>query len=312
MTSAESGSATNLELSGRTSKGISRVGPTSICNAMTVDVEDYFQVQAFAGCIDREAWQALPRRVEANTDRILALFADAGVKATFFTLGWIAERHGKLVRRIVDQGHELASHGFEHIPVNKQSPEAFRADVRKTKQILEDLTGARVRGYRAASFSVGAKTLWAHSVLADEGYEYSSSIFPIVHDFYGMPSAPRFAFRPQDDHFLEVPMTTVSLFGRNLPCSGGGYFRLLPYSVSRWALRRVNSRDHRPCIFYCHPWELDPAQPRPAGAPLKSRFRHYLNLNRMEPRLRRLLTDFAWGRVDKIFLDTGSDEVSPR
>jgi polysaccharide deacetylase family protein (PEP-CTERM system associated) len=273
-----------------------------IRNAMTVDVEDFFQVQAFADCVDRASWDDRPRRVEANTDRVLGLFAEAGVKATFFTLGWVAERHPSLIRRIVDGGHELASHGYAHVPVFEQTPEQFRADVARTKALLEDAGGVNVRGYRAASFSIGAKNLWALDVLASEGYEYSSSIYPVVHDFYGMPEAPRFAHRPGGRAFLEIPLSTTMMFGRNLPCSGGGYFRLLPYAASRWALRRVNARDRQPAIFYFHPWEIDPAQPRVAGARLKSRLRHYLNLGRMEARLRRLLADFSWDRMDRVFL----------
>lgn len=271
-------------------------------NAMTVDVEDFFQVQAFAGAIDRDSWETRPGRVESNTDKILALFAEHDIKATFFTLGWIAERHRGLIRRIVDQGHELASHGYEHIPVFQQEPQAFRTDVRRAKRLLEDIGGTAVRGYRAASFSVTEGTLWALSVLAEEGYDYSSSIYPVLHDQYGMPRAPRFAFHPREDRFLEIPLTTVRILGQNVPCSGGGYFRLFPYVVSRLGLRRVNERDCQPCVFYFHPWEVDPEQPRVAGVSLKSRFRHYLNLSRMEARLHRLLTDFAWSRMDRVFL----------
>ena len=281
----------------------SSVRSGGIRNAMTVDVEDFFQVQAFAGCIDRSTWESFPRRVEANTDKVLRLFSDAGVLATFFVLGWVAERHPGLVRRIVAEGHELASHGYAHIPVYEQTADAFRSDVRRTKQLLEDTGGVPVHGYRAASFSIGANTLWALEILADEGYRYSSSIYPVVHDLYGMPSGPRFAFHPCQDRFLEIPMTTLSLFGRNFPCSGGGYFRLVPYSLSRWALRRVNERDRQACVFYFHPWEVDPGQPRPYGAPLKSRVRHYVNLRRMEGRLRCVLRDFAWGRMDRVFLN---------
>lgn len=271
-------------------------------NAMTVDVEDFFQVQAFAAAIDRASWETRPSRVEGNMDKILALFAEHDVKATFFTLGWIAERHRSLIRRIVDQGHELASHGYEHIPVFQHEPQAFRIDVRRAKRLLEDIGGTAVRGYRAASFSVTEDTLWALSVLAEEGYDYSSSIYPVLHDHYGMPRAPRFAFHPREDRFLEIPLTTVRIFGQNVPCSGGGYFRLFPYVVSRLGLRRVNERDGQPCVFYFHPWEIDPDQPRVAGVPVKSRFRHYLNLGRMEARLQRLLTDFAWSRMDRVFL----------
>jgi polysaccharide deacetylase family protein (PEP-CTERM system associated) len=271
-------------------------------NAMTVDVEDFFQVQAFAGTVDRASWETWPRRVESNTDKILALFAEHDVKATFFTLGWIAERHPGLIRRIVDQGHELASHGYEHIRVFQQDAPAFRADVQRTKKLLEDIGGTAVRGYRAASFSVTEDTLWALSVLAEEGYDYSSSIYPVVHDHYGIPRAPRFAFHPRDDRFLEIPLTTMRVLGQNLPCSGGGYFRLFPYALSRLGLRRVNEHDGQSCVFYFHPWEIDPEQPRMAGLPVKTRFRHYLNLNRMEGRLRRLLADFAWSRMDRVFL----------
>jgi len=280
-------------------------------NAMTVDVEDYFQVQAFAARVDRQQWQAYPSRVRANTDRVLDIFGQAGVSATFFTLGWVGERHPDLLRRIVEQGHEVASHGYSHVPVHAQAVEEFRSDVRHTKRLLEDITGKAVKGYRAASFSIGAKTLWALDVLAEEGYAYSSSIFPVVHDFYGMPSAPRFAFHPKRDDFLEVPLTTIAAFGHNLPCSGGGYFRLAPYAFSRWALRQVNKRDRQPCVFYFHPWEIDPEQPRIEGASVKSRFRHYLNLHRMEARLRRLLTDFRWARMDEVFLGN-SDAVAER
>ena len=279
----------------------------AIRNAMTIDIEDYVQVQAFAKTVERASWDNWPRRVEANTERVLGLFSDHGVKATFFTLGWVAQRHQNLIRRIVAEGHELASHGMAHFPVFDQTPEQFRADVRQTKRLLEDTGGVAVKGYRAASFSITKATLWALPILAEEGYAYSSSIYPVVHDFYGMPDAPRFAFKPQPQGDLtEIPMTTVLLFGKNVPCSGGGYFRLLPYALSRWAFRRVNARDQKPCIFYFHPWEVDPDQPRPQGLPLKSRLRHYMNLKRMEPRLRRLLGDFAWTRMDQLFLGSNA------
>lgn len=272
-------------------------------NAMTCDVEDYFQVQAFAGHIKREDWNSFQPRVERNTGRVLDLFARHGVNATFFTLGWVAERNKELIRRIVREGHELASHGMEHRPVYSQTPEAFRADVKQTKAILEDVGGVTVTGYRAASFSITKQTFWAFDVLAEEGYRYSSSIYPVRHDLYGIPDAPRFAFRPTSGPLVEVPMSTVAMLGRNLPCSGGGYFRLLPYALSRWGFRQVNRRDAQPAIFYFHPWEIDPDQPRQSNAPLKSRFRHYLNLDRMEGRLERLLRDLAWDRMDRIYLD---------
>jgi polysaccharide deacetylase family protein (PEP-CTERM system associated) len=272
-------------------------------NAMTVDVEDYFQVSAFEPHIAKADWERLPCRVERNLNRILDLFAEHGVRGTFFTLGWIAERYPQLVRRLVDEGHELASHGWAHVRVTQQDPAAFRADVTRTKALLEDLAGASVHGYRAASYSIGAANLWALKVLEEEGHSYSSSIYPIRHDLYGMPQAPRFAFRPHEgSEFLEIPVTTVQLGEAKLPCGGGGYFRLFPYVLSRWALRRVNHRDGQPGIFYFHPWEIDPEQPRQQGISAKTRFRHYLNLHRTEARLGRLLKDFRWGRMDEVFL----------
>ena len=271
-------------------------------NAMTVDVEDYFQVGAFASTVSPSDWDSFPRRVERNTDRSLEIFADCGASATFFTLGWVAERHPELIRRIVDAGHELASHGYSHIRVDHQSEDEFRADVSRTRRMLEDISGVAVTGYRAASFSIGHTTPWAHRVLAEEGYQYSSSINPISHDHYGMPDAPRFAFRPAgEDGVVEYPMTTVRLFGRNLPCSGGGFFRLMPYTLFKSAVRRFNRVDTNSAIFYFHPWEIDPDQPRVDGVSAKARFRHYLNLDRMESRLRRLLADFDWGRMDRVF-----------
>ena len=273
-----------------------------ITNALTVDVEDYFQVSAFEPHIDRRDWEAIPCRVERNMDRILQLFSGRGVKATFFTLGWIAERYPAMVRRLITEGHEVASHGYEHTRVTQQDPARFRQDVRRTKALLEDLSGTEVKGYRAASYSIGADNLWALDVLHEEGYRYSSSIYPIHHDLYGMPDAPRFAFRTRPEGILEIPVTTIQLGGRTLPCGGGGYFRLLPYRVSRWAMRRVNRADGEPCLFYFHPWEIDPDQPRQAGVSMKTRIRHYLNLGRTEARLKRLLDDFHWDRMDRVFL----------
>lgn len=275
---------------------------TGIVNAMTVDVEDYFQVQAFAGNITRYEWEWMPRRVERNTDRLLAMFAKAGVKATFFTLGWVAERHPLMCRRIVEQGHELASHGYAHHRVDELTPDDFRADVRKTKAMLEDITGVVVKGYRAPTFSLRPEMDWAFAALAEEGYVYSSSIYPIHHDLHGSPDSPRFPFRPGGRAILECPVTTVRLLGHNLPCAGGGYFRLLPYGLSRSGIRRVNGTERRPCIFYFHPWEIDPTQPRLSGLPIKARVRHFTNLDRMEERVWRLLSDFAWDRMDAVFL----------
>jgi polysaccharide deacetylase family protein (PEP-CTERM system associated) len=273
-----------------------------IVNAMTVDVEDYFQVSAFEGRIARADWERLPSRVEANTERVMQALAEHGVRGTFFVLGWIAERHPGLVRRIAAAGHEVASHGYAHVRVTRQSPEEFRADITRTRQILEDLTGAQVKGYRAASFSIGAGNLWAAEVIAETGHRYSSSIYPVHHDLYGMPEAPRFPFR-HPCGLLEVPVTTVSVLGQNLPAGGGGYFRLLPYGLYRRCLERVNRREGRAGLFYFHPWEMDPEQPRQAGVSLRTRVRHYTNLGRMQGKLRRLLGDFRWGRMDEVFLN---------
>lgn len=275
----------------------------TVINAMTVDVEDWFQVQAFSHCIDRRDWDRLERRVGANVERILALFQKAGVRGTFFTLGWVAERHPLLIRRIVDAGHELGSHGWDHTRADLQSPAAFRADVRRTRLLLEDTGGCPVRGYRAATFSIGARNLWAFDVLEEEGYVYSSSINPIAHDLYGMPEAPRTPFRPRDGALWEIPMTTIRAFGRNWPCSGGGYFRLLPSTLYHRGLAHLNQRERMRGIFYFHPWEVDPGQPRVAGCGWKSRIRHYTNLARMEPDLHRLLRSFAWGRMDEVYAD---------
>jgi polysaccharide deacetylase family protein (PEP-CTERM system associated) len=272
-------------------------------NAMSVDVEDWFQVSAFAGHIDRGAWAGLPHRVEKNVDRILALFSRSGVRATFFTLGWVAERYPHLVRRIASAGHEVASHGWSHVRVSDQEEDTFRSDVVRTKSLLEDITGASVLGYRAPSYSIGRNNLWALRVLDETGHLYSSSIYPIRHDHYGMPGAPRFAFQPNaGSPFLEIPVSTFKVGQQVFPCGGGGFFRLLPYRWSRWALRRVNRVDGESCVFYFHPWEIDPDQPRQVKAPLKSRFRHYVNLDRMEGRLTRLLHDFHWERMDHLFV----------
>ena len=279
------------------------VGVRSLRHAMSVDVEDYFQVQAFARQVSRDDWDNFNCRVEANTEKVLSLFSDNGVKATFFTLGWVAQRYPQLIRKIVSEGHELASHGFAHYRVSEQTADEFRRDVGRSKRLLEDCGQVAVKGYRAASFSIGSDTLWALEVLEEEGYRYSSSIFPIRHDLYGMPEAPRFPFRPGKAELLEIPLSTVRITGRNFPASGGGYFRLLPYFVSHRALERIARRDQQPCVFYFHPWEIDPEQPRIATAPLKSRLRHYVNLHSMEGKLRRLLNDFSWARMDQVFLE---------
>ena len=274
---------------------------SGVTGAMTVDVEDYFQVQAFAGVVNRATWDSLPCRVEANMDRILAAFDRAGVRGTFFTLGWIADRHPAVVRAIVAGGHELASHGYGHARADGQTPEEFRQDVRRAKQVLEDIGGVPVKGYRAPTFSIGPRNPWAFDVLAEEGYRYSSSIYPVRHDLYGVPDAPRFPYRPASGPLVEIPMTTVRLAGRNVPVAGGGYFRLMPYPLFRTLLRRYHRAEHEPGVFYFHPWEVDPGQPRVRAAGRMAQFRHYVNIAAMSGRLERLLQDFAWDRMDRVF-----------
>ena len=270
---------------------------------MTVDVEDYFQVQAFAGCIDRASWDSIPCRVEANMDRILAQFDRAGVKGTFFTLGWIADRHPKVVRDIVEAGHELASHGYAHELVHSLTPEQFATDIRRAKATLEDRGGVAVAGYRAPTFSIGPRNPWAFDVLEQEGYLYSSSVYPGRFDLNGAADAPRFPHRPGPGRLVEIPMTTVTLGGRNMPISGGGHFRLMPYAVFRTALRRFNRQGGRAGVFYFHPWEVDAKQPRIRQAPRLSRFRHYVNIPAVPRRLDRLMADFKWGRMDEVFAE---------
>ena len=272
-----------------------------IVNALTIDVEDYFQVSAFAGHVSRGDWDTTPCRVEKNIDRILLLLDERDVRATFFTLGWIAERYPELVRRISGAGHELASHGFAHQRATEQQRDEFLADIRLAKAVLEDISGQGVSGYRAPSFSVGPGNDWAFDCISEAGYRYSSSVYPIHHDHYGVPDGPRFAHESSPG-VLELPVATVRLFSTNWPAGGGGYFRLLPYFVSRWCIQRINDVDRKPAMFYFHPWELDPDQPRVKGLQAKTRFRHYLNLKRTEPRLRRLVADFRWDRVDRVFL----------
>jgi polysaccharide deacetylase family protein (PEP-CTERM system associated) len=271
---------------------------------MTVDVEDYFQVVAFEEHIARDRWDGIPGRVEGNTNRILDILGSCGATATFFVLGWVAERYPHLVRRIADAGHEVASHGFSHVRLSRQTPPEFKRDVKRAKHLLEDVVGRVVQGYRAPTFSLVAGTLWAVDVLSEVGYRYSSSVYPIRHDLYGMREAPRFPFYYSEGSLLEIPMTTLNILSYNLPCAGGGYFRLFPYLLSRWALRQVNQREKRPAVFYFHPWEIDPTQPRQFGIPPKTQIRHYLNLKRMESRILRLLTDFRWSRMDTLFLES--------
>ena len=272
-----------------------------IINAMTIDVEDYFQVSAFAPHIARAEWDTRECRVERNIDAILQMLDQHHTKATFFTLGWVAERYPQLVRDIVAQGHELASHGYAHQRASDQAPDIFFEDVHRAKNMLEDLSGQAVIGYRAPSFSIGKRNLWAYDTLLEAGYRYSSSVYPIAHDHYGMPDSPRFTYEVRPG-LIEIPITTVRLFERNFPSSGGGYFRLLPYPVSRWLIQRVNRLDQQAGMFYFHPWEIDPGPPRIAGISAKTRFRHYVNIAHTQARLKRLLTDFSWGRVDALFL----------
>lgn len=283
--------------------------PQPVLNAMTVDVEDYFQVSAFDPYISKDSWSRYPGRVEANTDKILTLFSDYNVKATFFTLGWVAQKYPALIRRIVDDGHDMASHGWDHTRVTQLTQPEFAADIRKSKQILEDTSGQRVTGYRAPSYSFNKDNQWTHPTLVDEGYLYSSSIAPINHPFYGFPGAPRFAHTRADDTILELPITTTRLIGKNYPCGGGGWFRLYPYGLSRWGLNRVNNNEKEAAIFYFHPWEIDPQQPRVSCSNPVAKFRHYQNLAHMEGRLKRLMNDFAWGTIPDAFGSSFSDYV---
>jgi polysaccharide deacetylase family protein (PEP-CTERM system associated) len=269
-------------------------------NGLSVDVEDWFQVGAFETVIDRADWEGLTTRVERNCNAILGMFADAGVKGTFFTLGWVAQRHPALIRRIVEQGHEIASHGWDHARVFRMGRAAFAHDLAVSRKAIEDAAGVAVTGYRAPSFSIDARTPWAHEELAAQGYVYSSSVAPVAHDHYGWREAPRFAFNPlPESDFVEIPVTTALFAGRRLAAGGGGFFRVLPYAFSRWAIRQVN-RDGRPAVFYFHPWEIDPEQPRVADASMRSRLRHYTNLDVMADKLRHLIGEFAWGRMDEI------------
>lgn len=270
-------------------------------NAISVDIEDWFQVGAFETVIDRDDWNSLELRVEQNTDAVLALFQRTHIKATFFILGWVAERAPGLIKRIVDQGHEVASHGYAHDRVFTFTEQQFEADLKKSRQILEDLSGTRVKGYRAPSFSIDPRTPWAHDILAAHGYEYSSSVAPIKHDHYGWPDAPRFSYEPiSGSDFLEIPVTTAQLGPKRLAAGGGGFFRLLPYAFSHWAIKQVNEDEKQPAIIYFHPWEIDPNQPRVANAPIKSKLRHYSRLSAMEGKLERLIGDFQWERMDEM------------
>jgi polysaccharide deacetylase family protein (PEP-CTERM system associated) len=273
-----------------------------VINALSIDVEDYFQVSAFERHIQRDQWENIDCRIEKNLSEILALLDEHQVKATFFTLGWVAERFPQLIRQLVDQGHELASHGYAHVRVTQQDPGAFAQDIRRTKALLEDIGSCPILGYRAASYSINRTNLWAHAELQEAGYRYSSSIYPIRHDLYGIPDAPRFAFRPLPDaDLIEIPVTTLEIGQRRIPCGGGGFFRLYPYPVSHWMIRQINHREQQPAIFYFHPWEIDPDQPRIGNLPWKTRFRHYINLGKTKRRLNALVSDFQWHTVEAVF-----------
>ena len=268
-------------------------------NGLSVDVEDWFQVGAFEGVIDRDSWDGLSGRVERNCDAILEMFDEADVKATFFTLGWVAQRQPALLQRIAEAGHELASHGWDHARVHTMDRASFAADLDKSRKAIEDAAGVEVTGYRAPSFSIDQRTPWAYMALAEQGFTYSSSVAPITHDHYGWREAPRFAFRPLPwSGLLEIPVTTAEFAGRRLAAGGGGFFRVLPYAFSRWAIRQVNNRDGRPAVFYFHPWEIDPQQPRVTNASMRSKLRHYTNLDVMAEKLKQLVMEFEWGRMD--------------
>ena len=285
--------------------------PLPPTNGLSVDVEDWFHVGAFEDVIAPGSWGELDDRVERNCDAILELFAEADVNATFFTLGWVARRHPALLRRIAGAGHELASHGWDHARVFRMDRKAFAEDLEKSKKTIEDAAGFEVTGYRAPSFSIDRRTPWAYMVLAEQGFAYSSSVAPIAHDHYGWPEAPRFAFKPLPwSDLVEIPVTTAMFGGKRLAAGGGGFFRVLPYGFSRWAIRQVNRREGRPAVFYFHPWEIDPQQPRVAGAALKSRLRHYTNLDKMAGKLRQLVFEFHWGRMDVLAMREAAKAVT--
>lgn len=283
---------------------------TGVVNAMSVDVEDYFQVSAFDQAVSRDQWDRFESRVSANTERVLATLARRSTRATFFVLGWVAERYPALVRQIADRGHEIASHGYDHRLVFDLTPEEFRADLRRARAAIESAAGVQVRGYRAPSFSITARSLWALDILIEEGYAYDASIFPIHHDRYGLPSAPRHIHtitRPAGT-LWEVPGSTTRVSGMNVPIAGGGYFRLLPYGWTRLGIARVNRLERQPVVFYIHPWELDPEQPRLPASQL-TRLRHYRNLSETVPRLERLLSEFRFDSIGSILdgRSTGTD-----
>lgn len=282
-------------------------------NAMTVDVEEHFQVSAFEGVVSRQDWDDLPSRVEENTRRLLELLDEVGVRATFFLLGWVAERHVGMVRDISSRGHEVASHGYSHRLVYRQTPGEFREETTRSRALLQDASGQTVDGYRAASFSIGRANLWALDTLAEAGFRYDSSLFPVHHDRYGMPEAERRIHRlrtPSGGILIEVPPSTIELGPLRVPFAGGGYLRLYPEAVTRIGIERLNRREGIPAVVYVHPWEVDPAQPRQTGLPWKSRARHYVNLDTTETKLKRLLTRYRFGPMRDVIAEAGAlDEV---
>ena len=287
-------------------------GAAAVLNALTVDVEDYFQVQALECRVDRESWDRLESRVCRNTDRLLELFEDAHVSATFFVLGWVADRYPGLLRRVVGAGHEVASHGYEHRVLHSMTPEEFRSDLRRARVALEQAVGRPVQGYRAPSFSITRSTMWALDVLIEEGYLFDASIYPVYHDRYGIPDWPRQIHRVERSGggIWELPGSTVRWGGVNFPMGGGGYFRLLPYPWTRWGIDHLNAAEGQPAVFYLHPWEIDPGQPRINVSGL-SRLRHYRNLHKTERRLRRLLSEFAFGTVSDVLMRSAGLPATP-
>jgi len=283
-------------------QSVNKMTPLPCKQALTVDVEDYFHVSAFEKAIDKADWNNLELRVEANTYRLLELFEQKQAKCTFFTLGWVAERCPNLIKAIVDQGHELASHGFAHQRATEMTPEQFLADVSRSKQILEDTSGQAIIGYRAPSFSINDSNTWVYEVLAELGFEYSSSTYPIEHDLYGVPNWPRFTYQ-RDEGIIEIPVPTVRKDESNTGIGGGGYFRLYPYWLSKRRIDNYLNTEQQPYSFYFHPWEIDPEQPRVAGASIKSKLRHYLNLSRMEGKVERLLEDYQWDTMKSVYLN---------
>jgi polysaccharide deacetylase family protein (PEP-CTERM system associated) len=286
------------------------VSDADIVNALTVDVEEHYHAAALSEALPRSSWTGCVSRVGENTRRVLELFSAIQARGTFFILGSVARRDPQLIRAIAAGGHEIASHGFDHYRVGEQSPARFAEDVSATRATLEDISGTSVIGYRAANFSIDRESWWAYPILERAGYRYSSSVNPIVHDHYGVPEAPRFPFRPGEGELIEIPVTSLQAFGARLPAGGGGYFRLLPYACYRWALRRLHDLDKKPAIFYFHPWEIDPDQPRAAVHGV-ARFRHYVNLRYMERKLTRLLADFRWARMDEVFVSDRSLQAAP-